>query len=286
MRKLTPSTDQRTRGFTLVELPLAMSILLIILGLVLTAFTGALGQQRSTETAVNLDASLRRTSQIITQDLRNSAYGLITSQPYASASTSISVARLTDTAVHSVTSSATLFTTSTSVEVITPPGFSWPAGTRFLLINPTPAQKTATSHVLTTAVTTSGTVNLTHATTLNTICYSPDNLVQRINLVGYSLNPTQKILYRSSQGVETPLAYGVSNFTVTYIDTSGTSYTRMQDMPPSATLARVGLRLDMERPEKGGVRTRGLSSSIEIPKMFTLTNAPLKYIVPNSSVTC
>ena len=269
-----------------MELLVAMSVLLVILGIVFTAFTGALTQQRNTESTVSLESSLRRTSQIITQDLRNSAYGLITSQPYVSANTSISIARLTDTAVHSVTGPAAAFNTSAAVDIITPSAFSWPVGTRFLLINPTTAQKTATSHVLTTAVTTGGAVTLAHATTMNTICSSPDNLVQRVNLVGYSLNTAQKILYRSSQGTETPLAYGVSAFNVTYIDTVGTTYTRMQDVPASATLSRVGLRLDMERTEPSGVKTRSLSASVEIPKVFTLTNSPLKYIVPNTSVTC
>lgn len=286
MPKPTPSTDVRARGFTLVELLVAMTVLLILLGIVFTAFTGALDQQRDTESTVSLESSLRRTSQIITQDLRNSAYGLVTSQPYVSADTSISIARLTDTAVHSVTGPDTLFHTATTVGVITPSSFSWPVGTRFLLINPTASQQTATTHVLSTAVTTGGVVNLVHATTTNTICYSPNNLVQRVNLVGYSLNATQRILYRNSQGTETPLAYGVSGFTVTYIDTAGTTYTRMQDVPASATLARVGLRLDMQRTERGRVKTRSLSSSIEIPKVFTLTNSPLKYVMPNSSVTC
>ncbi len=286
MPKPTPSTDLRARGFTLVELLISMSILLIILGLAFTAFTDALRQQRATESTTSLESSLRRTTQIITQDLRNSAYGLLTSQPYVSGNTSISIARLTDTAVHSVTGPAALFQTANTVQVITPPGFSWPAGTQFLLINPTPAQKTATSHMLTAAVTAGGTVNLAHAATLNTICFSPDNLVQRVNLVGYSLNATQQILYRSSQGTETPLAYGVSGFSVTYIDTAVTTYTQMQDVPASATLARVGLTLDMQRTEQGRVKTRSLSSSVEIPKVFTLTNAPLKYIVPNASVTC
>ncbi|MHA0043954.1 PulJ/GspJ family protein [Deinococcus sp. PEB2-63] len=286
MPKPTPSTDVRARGFTLVELLVAMTVLLILLGLVFTAFTGALDQQRDTESTVSLESSLRRTSQIITQDLRNSAYGLVTSEPYVSAGTSISIARLTDTAVHSVTGPDTLFHTATTVSVITPSSFSWPVGTRFLLINPTASQQTATTHELSTAVTTGGVVNLVHDPTKNTICYSPNNLVQRVNLVGYRLDATERILYRNSQGTETPLAYGVSGFTVTYIDTAGTAYTRMQDVPASATLARVGLRLDMQRTERGRVKTRSLSSSIEIPKVFTLTNSPLKYVMPNPSVTC
>lgn len=284
MLKPTLSTD--TGGFTLVELLVAMAVLVIVLGIVFTSLTEALWQQRDTESTVSLESSLRRTSQIITQDLRNSAYGLLTSTPYASDNTSISIARITDTAVHSVAGPATGFQASTLVQVITPTAFNWPAGTRFLLINPTTAQKTATAHTLSTGLTSGGVVNLAHVTTTNTICYSPDNLVQRVNLVGYSLNATQRILYRHSQGTETPLAYGVSNFSVTYIDTAGATYTRLQDMPASATLARVGLRIDMQRTERSRVKTRSISASVEIPKVFTLTNSPLRYVAPNASVTC
>lgn len=284
MPKPTPSTD--TGGFTLVELLIAMAILLIVLGIVIGSLTEALSQQRDTESTVSIEASLRRTSQIITQDLRNSAYGLLTSSPYVSGNTSISIARITDTAVHSVTGPTTGFQASTSVQVITATSFNWPVGTRFLLINPTTAQRTATVHTLSTNVTTGGVINLLHVPATNTVCYSPDNLVQRVDLVGYSLNASQQILYRNSQGTAVPLAYGVSDFRVTYIDTAGTTYTRLQDMPASATLARVGLRLDMQRTINGRVKTRTSAASVEIPKVFTLTNSPLRYVAPNASVTC
>lgn len=284
MLKLTPSTN--TGGFTLVELLLAMSLLLILLGLAFTAFTGALQQQRNVEVTVSLESSLRRTVQILTQDLRNSAYGLLTNDPYPSENASISLARLNDVAVHSVTGPSTGFQASRAVTIIAPPAFSWPLGTRFLLINPTTAQKTATALTLSTAVTTGGAVTLAHATENNTVCYSPDNLVQRVNLVGYTFNATQRILYRNSQGSASPLAYGVSNFTLTYIDTADVSYTRLQDVPATSTLARVGVQITMQATEGNRLQSRSISSSVEIPKVFTLTNTPLKYVAPNTSVTC
>ncbi|MFC4640134.1 type II secretion system protein J [Deinococcus hohokamensis] len=290
MQKPTRFTDHRRAGFTLIELLVGMTILLVILGLVFNATMQALGMQSSTEENVSLEAGLRRTTQILSQDLRNAAYGMLTSTPYPSTSTSISVARLTDTAVHAVLGPSTGFSSAMATDILSPATFSWPVNTPFLLINPAAGQKNATILRLTTAVNATGLASLTHVLQANTLCWSNDNLVQRVNLLGYSYNAAQKILYRqvqSAAGAETlPLAFGVSNFTLSYLDPSGTAYPSLVSVPATSTVARIGITLSMEGSVRGRTVTRTLTSSVEIPKIFTLTDTPVKYVAVGSTLTC
>lgn len=279
-------------GFTLIELLVAMVILAVVLGLVFNATMQTLSMQQDTERRVSIEAGLRRTVQIMTQDLRNAAYGMLTATPYASSSTSVSVTRMMDTAVHTVLGPTASFSSSSSVSALVPTGFAWPTNSYFLLINPSSTQKNATILQTTAAVSGANTVGIVHAGVGNTLCYSNDNLIQRVNLIGYTFNSSRKILYRevrSAQGIESsPVAFGVSQFQLTYIADNGTTYATLAAIPTTAQLARVGISITMERRGLGLPMSRTLTSTVEIPKVatMTLTNTPLKYIAPGTNLTC
>lgn len=285
MRKL----QQYTEGFTLLEILVAMAILSILFTIILlTTFQGA-RVQSSTERRVGLDSSLRRTTQIITQDLRNAVYGMLTSTPYASDVDSFSVTQAADTASQSVAGPPVAFQSSSSLSVLAQAGFSWPTSTYFILVNPALAQPNATIFSTNSPSVGAGLVVLNHVGA-NTICYSTSNLVQKVNLIGYELNPSQKILYRrvvNEFGNDvSPVAFGVSGFSIAYIAANGTTYTSLSAIPSSSQLVRLTVNITMERPNGLGVESRSLNSTVEVPKIFTLSSNPVKYIEPGTTQAC
>lgn len=278
-----------TEGFTLVELLLAMAILTVALALVFIVLNQGVDMQQRTERDVSLDTSLRRVSQIVAQDIRNSPYGVLTSVPYPSTATSFSVFKATDSAVQAVVGPTTNFRNSTAVSILTPNGFNWPSNTSFLLINP--AQANTTLLKTSAAVTGSGTVNLPHGTQINTVCQTANSIVQRGIPIGVQYNAAQRILYRQVQrpdATETvPLAYGMTAFIVTYIGTNGSSYSALNTLLSAGTqLDRMELNFTMARRNGSAEQVRSLSTTVEVPKLFTLTSSPLKFVLANTTLTC
>lgn len=266
-----------------------MAILTIVLGLVFTSMSQGVDMQRRTERDVSLDASLRRVSQIVTQDIRNSPYGLLTSVPYASNATGFSVTKATDTAVQNAVGPSSGFRTSTTTSVIAQTGFTWPTNTTYLLINP--VQANATLLTTSAAVTSSGSINLPHGTQINTVCLTANTIVQRVVPIGIQYNESQRMLYRQVQrpdATETvPLAYGVTAFSVNYIGTNETSYTTLDDLRAAGTqINRMELNFTMARTKGSGEQMRSLSTTVEVPKLFTLTSNPLKFVPAGATLSC
>ncbi len=268
-----------------------MGILAILLGLLLESSRTAIRMQTSTEREISLESSLRRTMAILTQDLRNAAYGMVTDTPYVSTATAISMAQVADTGVHPVVGpSGSGFPNANNVQVLAPAGFSWDSDTPFLLVNPVQGLATVLDLNAASSVGGNGKVTLSHAGQPNTLCFSTGNLVQRLRLVGYTYNPTKKMIFRGVRAratiIETPLAFNVSAFNIRYVATDGASYTALADLPETASLSRVQLSITMQRGQGSSLLTRSLSSTVEIPKLFTLTTKPLRYVAPGTSVSC
>lgn len=283
------AAPRRTEGFTLIEVLVAMAILTVILAVVLSTSLEALSMQTRTERDVNLDAGLRRVTQILTQDIRNTAYGLVTSTPYTSTASSISLVRAEGGAVHPVTVGSGVFKNATNTTLITPLSFKWAKDTRFVLLNAVGG--TATVLTLSSAVTGStGSAVLPH-TDVNTVCYAEGStLAQPVQVIGYSYDAPSQTLLRQVQddlGTRTvPLAYGVSAFSLAYIDTSGTSHTTLAGLSNPNDLARISVSVTLRANARGGVVTRTVSSGADMPRMFTESQRPLRYLPPGTAQTC
>lgn len=275
-------------GFTLIELLVAVALLGILLTLVFSTMTQGVQLQTRTETQVSLDSNLRRLSQIVTQDLRNASYGMVTSTPYATGATSISVALASDNAVHPVIGPATSFQTAQNTQALLPSGAAWPANASFALVN-APGSR-ATILKLSTGFTAGGAVTLQHAGQANTLCPSTGNFVQRVSLVGYSYDAARKVVFRTTQDVgdatELPLAFNVTAFSLSYISQTGTAYSSPDALPANEQLSRIALSVSMEGRTSQGTLQRRLDSVVQLPALFTLSANPIRYVSPGSAVTC
>ncbi|MCP2014243.1 prepilin-type N-terminal cleavage/methylation domain-containing protein [Deinococcus sp. HSC-46F16] len=285
--KRRPSTE----GFTLLELLLALTILGILLTLLLQSSSDTIRLQTRTEQEVSLESSLRRTVAILAQDFRNSAYGLVTDTPYTSTETAISMAQMVDTGVYPVVGpTGNGFPNANNLQALAPSGFAWPRDTPFLLIHPARELATVLDLNASSTVGGNGQATLNHSGQPNTLCFSPGNLVQRLRLVGYTYDAGSQMIFRGVRAgatvVRTPLAFNVTGFQIQYVDTEGTAYSSFAALPQTRTLSRIQLSVTMQRTRSGQTLTRSLSSTVEIPKVFTLTARPLRYVVPGTSVTC
>lgn len=274
-----------------MELLVAMGILAILLGLILDSSSQTIRMQTSTEREVSLESSLRRTMAILTQDLRNAGYGMVTDTPYASTSTAISITQVADTGVHPVIGpSGNGFPNANNVQALVPAGFNWDKDTPFLLVNPAQGLATVLDLNASSSAQGNGQATLNHAGQPNTLCFSTGNLVQRLRLVGYTYDAARKMIFRGVRAkaniVQTPLAFNVSAFNIQYVGANGVSYASLADLPETTSLSRVQLSITMQRGQGESLLTRSLSSTVEIPKLFTLTAKPLKYIAPGTAVNC
>jgi prepilin-type N-terminal cleavage/methylation domain-containing protein len=80
------------RGFTLIEVLVAMAIFATVLALVSAGIVQALRLQALNEANTTLQAKLRRVTEVISQDLRSAVFGGVLAEPYASNATAISFA--------------------------------------------------------------------------------------------------------------------------------------------------------------------------------------------------
>lgn len=275
-------------GFTLIELLVATALLGLLLSLVFASMTQGVQLQSRTEAQVSLDSNLRRISQIVTQDLRNASYGMVTATPYATGAASISVALASDNAVHPVVGPASSFQTAQTTQALLPGSAAWPANASFALVN-APGSR-ATVLKLSAGFTAGGSVTLQHTGQTNTVCASTGNFVQRVSLVGYSYDATRKVVFRTTQDVgnatELPLAFNVTAFSLSYISQTGTAYSSPDALPANEQLSRIALSVGMEAPTNRGTLERRLDSVVQLPALFTLSTNPIRYVAPGSAVTC
>lgn len=265
-----------------------MGLLSLLLALAFGGMLQGVGLQSRTDTQVSIDSNLRRVMQIVTQDLRNMSYGMVSSTPYASGASSISVALATDNAVHPVMGPASGFQGANTTQILLPSATSWPTNSLFALVHS--GRQQATILKLTSALSASGAATLQHNGQTNTVCWANNNFVQRVETAGYSYDSSKRVLYRATQNdaglVQVPLAFNVSAFTLSYVTNTGSAYTSPGAIPPGQTLSRIAITVSVDGRTSSGDMRRSLNGSVEIPKLFTLSALPMKYVAPGSTVTC
>ena len=80
------------RGFTLVELLLALAILATLLAVAYGGVIQFMQSRSDLDAAINAQAKLRRIVEVFTQDLRSAVFGGLSATPYPSGNASISFA--------------------------------------------------------------------------------------------------------------------------------------------------------------------------------------------------
>ncbi len=291
MRKPTRSSN----GFTLVEVLIAAAILVVVLGIVTRGLVGYLGYTGHVQTNVNVQTQLRRTMELVTQDLRNASFGMLAKVPYASDKHDVSLMQMDETSAYQVLKGAAQtaqnFQNADNFQVVAPNNLSWAAGDLLLLLSPNNGQGTAlvlsknpgaTGHDWTAV----------HSNQANTICWDQDMMAVKATAIGYRFDATNKLLIRATgvnvtsvsgtplmTAIEQPVAFNVDDFTLGYIGADGASY----DTPDAATAAgtrvvRVAVTLKMSGKNGRQTVSKELTSYVELPQQFTLTSSPLQFV--------
>lgn len=217
---------RRSRGASLVEMLVSMSILVIVLGLATTGVVMALRAQRTQEAVTSSQSKLRRVNEAVTQELRSSVLGGLAQSPFSPSATQVSFTVLDGGAgyqVRSVSNSSVTFVASeTSVGEL---AFGRETA---LLVN-----EDGVARVLNVQSIGGGagnTFTLNHGTCTNSAFpVTADTLLFRIDTVGYEYDSATGTLYEQVNGdSKNPLAFDLSKFAISYVYTQddGTVETR------------------------------------------------------------
>lgn len=288
------------RGFSFIELLLALAILIAIMGLAYTAVVQIMRMQLDQEAVTSAQTRMRRVVEIMTQDLRSMLYGGLTNNPYTSGTSAISFAVLDGGAGYQVlpSGSPSSFQSTSSLNVVSfAPDASQAgieAGNRVLMIN---GAGRGVFLSVASFINTSGNLwLLTHSGCTNTITYSPGNtLLYRVQAVGYQYNASSRILSRQvNNAPPSPVAFNITRFEIRYIyrDSAGTETVNPSGYNSTGspaqqfssggqtyTLRRIGLVLATTEPSLGRSIERTYTSQVELPSS---NSVPLQEVVPCS----
>jgi prepilin-type N-terminal cleavage/methylation domain-containing protein len=299
------------RGFTLLELLIALGLLATLFLIASNGIVSALRVQRLQQDTVSSQAKLRRVVEVFSQDLRSAVLGGITSQPYASSDTSISFNLLAGGAGYPVTGgnvtagNLTLFASVASatalglignqVMVVNDQG----AGMILSITNATAQGGNLYQLTFAPCSNTTFSINTTPPPSGSTFT-NANNVLLKVSTVGISFNSANKTLeQRTGTSTTTvPVAFGIQSFNIDYIyePSSGSSgATQIRDTPildatntfPLKTTTIGASKYELERikvtmsAKEGSGPTRSYSSQIDLStNNATNSSVFLRSIVP------
>lgn len=257
--KVTLRADRR--GFSLIEVLIALAVFSIIATLAGAGIVQALRLQSYNEAATSLQAKLRRVTEVVAQDLRSSMFGGLTSAPYASSTTSLSFALAEGPQGYQVLpSGGASFPNSANVDVFAPATQAVDVGLegrRALMVNGTGEAIVFTvTNVQSTGGPSNGRWNVVHAGCNNTIAYVEPVRLFAVESTGISFDAVSGELRRSTVGgAERVLAFDLTEFEIEYVYVAADGTTVVRDEPfvagglplRIAEVAGVGHRLQSLR---------------------------------------
>lgn len=249
------------RGLSLVEVLIALAVFGIIVGIAGAGIVQAMRLQNVNESATNLQAKLRRVTEVVAQDLRSSMFGGLVNAPYATGSTSLSFALADGPQGYQVLpSGGGSFPNSANVDVFAPVAQAVDVdlqGRRALMVNGTgDAIVFTVTNVQSTGGPNNGRWNVVHAGCNNTIAYVEPVRLFGVESAGFSFDAASGELRRQTVGgVERVLAFGLSEFEIEYVYLAADGSTLVRSTPFAAggvplriaEVAGVGYRLQSLR---------------------------------------
>jgi prepilin-type N-terminal cleavage/methylation domain-containing protein len=257
----------KKQGFTLVEMLIALGILGIVLGMASSAIVQYLGIQSDQEATTSAQARLRRTTELVSQELRSAILGAVTNQPYTSNNQQLSVALLDGSAGYPAT---TLTGTTTQfISTATTATLGLAANNLVLIVgsNGLAALRTVT----TVSNPSTNTWQLTHAAC--TLPVLNDPLLFKVKTLGYRRNTANNQLVSTEAGVESAVAFNITGFNVDYIYTAGgASQVNPVGFPARSvvvggstfTLDRLQVTMTAQELSRGKTITRTYSNQIDL----------------------
>lgn len=219
------------KGFTLVEMLIAIALLSLILALVSGGVVTAMKANRVHDAASASQTRARRVLEIVSQDLRSAALGSITNTPYVSSNNAISFPRLAggagyDAPFRNRDTSATFIRSTTDTS-----NRDWTGDLGSVLVVDVADGDAFVSRVTGTGWRDWGgrigrLLGVGHGRCGNAVgalgagltgTAQTNRTLFRVNSVGYSFDANQNRLLRQIEGNQTVVAFDIENFAVSYI---------------------------------------------------------------------
>ncbi|MBS3966124.1 MAG: prepilin-type N-terminal cleavage/methylation domain-containing protein [Truepera sp.] len=276
-------------GMTLVELLVAMAVLGIILTVAYSAMVSSLRVQTDQEAITTSQAKLRRVVEVITQDLRSAVFGSITNQPFASNDRQISFALIAGGAGYQVlphdSGNNNSFRTANNVQIIATVANAAELnleGRQAMMVN---ANRRAVivnvGNVTRRGGPGSVEWNVVHPGCANTIDYTPNTLLFRIDSLGLRYDAATRTLWQRRGATEVPLAFDISDFRLEYVYQDPAGITELRTTPhlsptgqpvrqftrPDGVvlqLVRLQVTISAAAPSQGRVIERSFTGQVEL----------------------
>ncbi len=209
-----------TRGFTLIEMLISMAIFAVVAFLTMTVVTQALQYNARQQATVAAQSKLRRVIEVIGQEVRGSVFGGVAHAPYNSNNEQLSIYLLEQGSGYTVVTEP-LFASLSSFKILTETA---PVLDEVLLVDSwgnkdvTPAIEASTT-LFPVTVTPAGTDiwSINHPGCTNGIDHNRYLQAFGVNSIGFRLDNASKMLMLSENGIETPMAFGITKFQVEYL---------------------------------------------------------------------
>jgi prepilin-type N-terminal cleavage/methylation domain-containing protein len=209
----------RTRkGFSLIEMLVAMAIFAIVAFLTMMIVTQALRYNAQQQATVAAQSKLRRVVEVIGQEVRSAVFGGVASSPYASNNTQLSIYLLDQGAGYSV-ATETNFETLSSFRILTE---SQPTFKQVLLVDSQSGNADSSlarlyNVVLPASNINSNTWQLNHPSCTNGIPHNRFLQAFGVKSLGFRFDAASKQLMLSEDGIETAMAFGITDFKIEYV---------------------------------------------------------------------
>lgn len=204
---------RQTKGFTLIEMLLTMSILLTVLALASQGIVSIMRINQTQNAAASAQAKLRSTSEAIELYIRGSTLGGLSSIPYLPSQNSISFASLTGSSGFQITATSNSKATVLASDLETA---DFQNGQALLVAGNGEA---VVVNNVTVSAAGSGRFELSYDSCANAAFTDINNAkVHAANLHGFRYDATaQELYYQSQAGTEVAVAFNISDFKLEYI---------------------------------------------------------------------
>ncbi|XOB98007.1 type II secretion system protein J [Deinococcota bacterium DY0809b] len=285
-------------GVTLIELLVG----LLILGFVMTAayrgIVSAMQVNADQDTVAGMQAKLRRTMEVFTQELRSAVFGSITNSPYTSTNRSISFALIDGSSGYVVLphdgGQNASFPNADNVVIVyikkdNNQDKPLKKGDQVLMINPSGEAVIFDVGSVAPNETGSGKWRIVHPGCANQINYANNTLLFKIQTLGFAMGDAigsgydpNTLYMKQGTAAEEPLAFDLAKFRVDYVyqDPGGnlavnptTADGFSADFPAPTvtstsgtvyTLTRLSLELGAEQNSRGKTLKRSLTGAVEL----------------------
>jgi prepilin-type N-terminal cleavage/methylation domain-containing protein len=220
-----------TRGFTLIEMLVSMSIFAVVAFLTMTVVTQALQYNARQQATVAAQSKLRRVIEVIGQEVRGSVFGGVSHAPYNSNNGQLSLYLLEQGSGYTVATEPS-FETLSYFKILTE---TQPVFDEVILVDSEKTNvkdPTATLFPISTIVSSGvDTWRLNHPSCINGIFHNRYLQAFGVNSVGFRLDNASKTLMLNEDGIETPMAFGITQFKVEYLYTKQSGGTERRSTP-------------------------------------------------------